>query len=89
MKKSMIASIMGTTITLFHTNLHSDSFQQTILQEIKTIVQSTDYILNTIDVSTLSIKTNLFKNTLQHLCQSWLETSSQKIWGDRSLSQAR
>ena len=55
-KKPYIARCMKHSITLFHTDLDKDPFQHIIIQDIKTIIESKNISLNSIDVSTLSIK---------------------------------
>ena len=67
---------MGKTVTLFHTDTKSDPFIDTIIRELKTIVESNDYHLNTIDVSTLSIK------PCQGCFHCWIKTPGTCIIND-------
>lgn len=67
---------MGRTITLIHTDTKSDPFIHTIIRELKTIIESNDYNLNALDVSTLSIK------PCQGCFHCWIKTPGSCVLKD-------
>ena len=67
---------MGKTITLFHTDTKSDPLISTIIRELKTIIESNEYHLHTINVSTLSIK------PCQGCFHCWIKTPGSCIHKD-------